>query len=311
MYRAILVPVDGTPFGEHALPLAINAAVRAKAELHLVHVHTSLSASYAEIQLYDLSLEQQIKERQRAYLDGLRQKLADIPGLKVCTALREGDVMEEIRDHLAECGAGLIVMTTHARGALGRFWLGSVADRLVRESPMPVLLVHPRPEAPDLRQDATLKHIVVPLDGSPFAEKILDPGMTLGQLMNADYTLLRVIKAVFPYSYAVEGATMGQMAQSLMDRIDKVHEELKREAHSYLEGVAQRLRGRGLRVKTMVVVDDQPAAGLVHQAVAPAIDAVAIASHGRHGLGRLFQGSVADQVVRHGAVPVLVLTPRE
>ena len=61
--RAILVPVDGSPFGEHALPLAINLAVRAKAELHVVHVHTPLKMSYAEIRLYDETLEGQIRER--------------------------------------------------------------------------------------------------------------------------------------------------------------------------------------------------------------------------------------------------------
>ena len=311
MYRAILVPVDGSPFGEHALPLAINLAVRAGAELHIVHVHTPLKMSYAEIRLYDETLEEQIKERQRAYLEGLRKKLTGISGLAVRTMLRQGDMMGEVRDHLAEYGVGLIVMTTHARGALGRFWLGSVADRLVRESPMPVLLAHPQSKAPDFREGVTLKHIMMPLDGSPFAEKILDPAVNLGRLVDADYTLLRVIKAVFPYPYNVEGATLGQMAQNLMERIDKVQDELKREAHDYLEGVAQRLRGQGLRVKTLVAIDEQPAAGLVHQAVSPVADVLAIASHGRHGLARLFQGSVADQVVRHGTVPVLVYTPKE
>ena len=156
---------------------------------------------------------------------------------------------------------------------VGRFWLGSVADRLVRESPMPVLLVHPRPQAPDFRENVPLKHIMVPLDGSPFAEKILDPAVNLGRLVDADYTLLRVIKAVFPYPYNVEGASLGEMAQNLMDRIDKVQEDLKREAHAYLESVAQRLRNQGFHVKTLVTVDEKPAAGLVHQAVAPVTDA--------------------------------------
>jgi nucleotide-binding universal stress UspA family protein len=311
MYRTILVPVDGSPFGEHALALAIHLAVRAKAELHVVHVHTPLKMSYAEIRLYDETLEGELKEQQRAYLEGLRQKLTAMPGLAVRTMLREGDVVGEVHDHLRECGAGLIVMTTHARGPLGRFWLGSVADRLVREAPMPVVLVHPRPGPADFREVVPLKHIMVSLDGSPFAEKILDSAVNLGRLMDADYTLLRIIKAVFPFPYNVEGTTLGQMAQNLVERIDKVQEELKGDAHNYLEGVAQRLRGQGLRVKTLVAVDDQPAAGLVHQAVAPVADVLAIASHGRHGLGRLFHTSVADQVVRHGNVPVLVFTPKE
>jgi len=308
--KNILVPLDGSPFAEHALPLAVSLARRARFELHLLHVHTPLLSVYTDFHFYDNTLEEQIQLRNKTYLESLRQKLAKAGGVSVAASIREGNVAEEIRTHVAAAGVDLVVSTTHARGPMGRFWLGSVADQLVSDLPVPVLLVHPRPEAPDFQREIVLKHILVPLDGSPLAEQILEPALNLGRLMDADYTLLRVVRAIMPYPYEIEGATMGQMAQNLMDQIDNVHEELKHEAHAYLEGAAKKMGGPGVRVKTQVAVADQPAAAIVQQAVAPVTDTVCLATHGRHGLSRLFLGSVADKVIRNCTVPVLVFRPK-
>src|SRR5262245_10567028 len=121
MYRSIMVPLDGAAFGEHALPLAVSIARRAGAELHLVHVHTPLQAAYAEIQLYDATLDQQLRQREQMYLDGLASRIG-VLGVKVSVFNKTGDVAPTLRDHVQSSGNGLVVMTTHARGAMGRFW---------------------------------------------------------------------------------------------------------------------------------------------------------------------------------------------
>src|SRR5438067_676921 len=113
-------------------------------------------------------------------------------------------------------GADLVVMTTHGRGPLGRLWLGSVADALVRDLAMPLLLVRPQETAPDFKREPLLKHLLLPLDGSPLAEQMLEPAVALGTLMEADYTLLRVIKPVVPIDDRLEGTSAAQLAQSLL-----------------------------------------------------------------------------------------------
>src|SRR5262249_56389554 len=128
-------------------------------------------------------------------------------------------------------------LTTHARGPFGRFWLGSVADKLMRTLPVPVLLVHPKDGAADLQEDRPLQHVLLPLDGSPLAEQMIQPAVALGSVSNADYALLRVVKAIMPSPYAVEGATMAAMAQSMLDRIQQTHDQLRAEAQAYLDGV--------------------------------------------------------------------------
>jgi nucleotide-binding universal stress UspA family protein len=310
MYRSILVPLDGSAFGEHALPLALSVARRAGAELQLLHVHAPLAAVYAEgASFIDSHLEHELKEQQQAYLNGVVRRLKGSADVRIRPILREGPVPPTVRATAESTGAGLVVMTTHGRGALARFWLGSIADQLVRDLPVPLLLVRPGEAAAEFGTEPVLKHLLLPLDGSPLAEGMIEPAVTLGSLMGADYTLLRVVRPALAPPATPEGATLNVGAQSLIDQLAKLTAEVQRDAEAYLERVAGRLRARSLRVRTRIALEDQPAVAILHEAVAPRIDAVALETHGRRGLARLFLGSVADKVIRGASVPVLVHRP--
>ena len=132
-------------------------------------------------------------EGQREYLDTTVKRLAVLHSVPVTSALLESPaIAETLNAHAATTGADLIVMTTHGRGPLSRFWLGSVADELVRRATIPILLVRPQEKAPDLSSEPILRHILIPLDGSALAEQALEPALALGKLMEADYTLVRI-----------------------------------------------------------------------------------------------------------------------
>jgi nucleotide-binding universal stress UspA family protein len=94
-----------------------------------------------------------------------------------------------------------VAMSTHGRGPLSRFWLGSVADALMRRLPVPLLLVRPQEGAPDLSEEPPLRRILIPLDGSALAEEVLAPALALGGLVGAEYTLLWVVRPL-PFSPA-------------------------------------------------------------------------------------------------------------
>jgi nucleotide-binding universal stress UspA family protein len=94
-----------------------------------------------------------------------------------------------------------------------------------------------------------------------------------------------------------------------MERIEKLHADLKKEAGEYLEKVAARLRSDGTKVQTRVAIEDQPGVAILANAKAP-IDMIAIETHGRGGLARLLLGSVADKVIRGSTLPVLVAKPK-
>jgi nucleotide-binding universal stress UspA family protein len=311
MFQSLWVPLDGSKFGEHALPLALGIAQRAGAHLTVAHVHSPLEALYApEGICFDDNLDARIKQGEQAYLDGIVKRLAQASSVQPASILLEGQgIASSLRQAASAKKADLMVMTTHGRGAMGRFWIGSVADQLVRDLPMPLLLVPPQEAAPDFAHPPTLKHMLVPLDGSPLAEQMLESAIALGTLTDADYTLLRVIKPVWPGGYDYSGASLGEEAQSLLSKIDKAQEQLRKEAEAYLERVASRLRSKSLRVRTVVDVAEQPATAVFKEAKGSAIDLVALATHGRRGVSRLFLGSVADKVIRGAGMPVLVHRP--
>ncbi len=309
MLRSILVPLDGSPFGEQALPLALSIARRAGAVLQLVHVHRPVVEAYTEDLSLKHSLDLSIKKNESAYLDLLADRLEAVDAVPVTQVLLQGDVAASLRTMANGTGVDLIVMTTHGRGGLDRLWLGSVADELVREVPAPLLLVRPKKGEADFEADPVLKHILLPLDGSALAEQMLKPAVALGSVMDADYTLLRAIQLPALMGYHWEGHGVGEPAQSVLGEMDRQGNRLRQEARDYLDRVAGDLRARSLSVQTRVVVERQPAAAILDESAGSAFDLIALETHGRRGLSRLVLGSVADKVIRGAALPVLVHRP--
>lgn len=308
MIRTILVPLDGSLFGEQALPLALSIARRAQARLELLHVHTPV-LEYSELLLFDVPLDTKIREQEKLYLKDMVDRLSPETNVKVSTVIKEGHVPEVIKEHAAAMGADMIVMTTHARGPLGRFWMGSVTDRLLRETEVPMLLVHPREGGAEKPiQDIRLTNILVALDGSKFSEGILEHMLPVAQLFEASITLVRVIKPLLPMTMPMGAGSFGEMAHHMTAEVKSLQENLLKEAGSYLEKVANSLRGKGLDVQMRVEVEEQPALAILN---VKGPDLIALETHGRRGLTRFFLGSVADKVLRGSTIPMLVCRPKD
>jgi nucleotide-binding universal stress UspA family protein len=304
MYRTVLVPLDGSAFAEHALPLALSIAGRAGATLRLVRVHVPVATAYGgDEPATDLDLETPVKAAEYAYLEEVSARLGKVCRIRQATALLEGRIADALSEQAVSADADLVVMTTHGRGPLSRFWLGSVADELVRRLSRPLLLVRPDETAPELAHPSALHHVLIPLDGSALAEGILDPALELGRLLEADFTLLRVIEPVI-----LPDARLGGNAASGLNPV--LLQALQSEAQAYLERMAELLRARSVRVQTRVVSNRWAAGAILEEAGAHGLHLIALATHGRSGLARLLLGSVADKVVRGASVPVLLWRSR-
>jgi nucleotide-binding universal stress UspA family protein len=316
MDRSVLVPLDGSEFSEHALPLAVDIVRKAGGTLHLCHVQAPVATVYSETPLFlqdNLAQQMSATERKRlqAYLEGVAGRIRNtVPGIVVTTNLQEGEPAVTLQKHADVAGIDLVLMTSHARGAVGRFWLGSVADELLRHLPVPILVVRPAANLPQVGAEVLPKVIVVPLDGTPLAEQMVRTAADVAKVCDAGLTLLRVIKPVVAMTPPVGGASMGQMAAELIDRLTAVQKELRKEALTYLERVAAPFRAEGLRVTTRVTQDEQPAVAILSEAELEGAGLIALATHGRRGLSRLVLGSVADKVVRAAKMPVLLCRPR-
>jgi len=304
MYRSILVPLDGSAFAEQALPLAVSIARRANATLQLAHVDLVPAPMFVQARNnMESTYDPQVKERTTAYLDDVVWRLSSRAPVPVETALLEGSVTEALEEHVALKGVDLVVMTTHGRGMLTRSLLGSVADKLLRHLPVPVLLVRPRKEPRDLTAEPAPRRVLIPLDGSALGEQILEPALALGGLTQAEYTLLDIVEPML-----VLGDEMGAFATGAAAAA--IHAQLPEEGRKYLSGVVQRLAARGLTVQSKIAVDQAATEAILEEATTGGYDLIALATHGRGGLARLLLGSVADKVLRGATVPVLVYRPQ-
>ena len=275
----------------------------------MAHVHSPLQGQTGVRGYAETSLDLTLKQHRSGYLDTVVAWLTARSGLPVTSVLLEGNIAEALCEQASARGADLVVMTTHGRGPVARSWLGSVADELVRRLPMPVLLVRPGEEKVDLDREQTLRHILIPLDGSTLAEKILKPALALGSLMGADYWLLRVIGPAVLGAHEAAPAATNEAGQRWLRQLQVFHEQDRVEAQTYLRRMAERLRAQSLHVETHVAVEEQPAIAISKHVAKHPTDLIALETHGRGGVPRLFLGSVADKVLRGAGVPVLVQRP--
>ncbi|HEU4643110.1 MAG TPA: universal stress protein [Gemmatimonadaceae bacterium] len=301
MLHTILVPLDGSDFAEHALPLAITLGRRGAA-VHLVRVHLR-SGEHATARLAEL--DDLMHKVELQYLEQLLERLAR-SGASLTFSVADGSVVSCLEEAAEAQRADLIVMTTHGRTGMSRAWIGSVADQLMRRSTVPVLLLRPTSKPADPLAGRELGSILVPLDGSPRAEEILEHAADLADMLGARITLLNVIGPVIlpmhPYAYI---AVPLALDRELL-RAQTVHSD------AYLRSIAERLRSRhpGLEVRKEVQVAENAAAGILERARSASFDLVAMTTRA-HGLSRLLVGGVADKVMRGTRLPLLLYSPPE
>jgi nucleotide-binding universal stress UspA family protein len=302
--RSVLVPLDGSPFAEQALPWAAAIAVAALARLRLTLVHQSPSPPPLDEgtrRLYT-RIELALRKSEREYLAKVADRLRQQHGAHVAKATLQGAPAPALVRYVREVEPEIVVMTTHGAGGIRRAWIGSVADQLVRSLETPLLLIRPREGEPVADQVAGTREILVALDGSRRAEAALPPAATLAMLLQARLALIRVVHPIVRLTDPVRRFPLG------------FDEELTRlgraEAQDYLEGVAERLSEAGAPASGVTVLGSSVFEAIQDAARAPGTGMIALASHGRGGVPRLVLGSVADKLVRGGELPVLVTRPR-
>jgi nucleotide-binding universal stress UspA family protein len=288
MYRAILVPVDGSPLGERPLPYVRLIARAAGATIKLIDVLPRSGEARAQRDAGEVQLHHAVE----TYLADLVRRAAG--DLDVETIVVEGDPATEIVQAAQEGQADLIVVSTHGRSGFGRWIYGSVADALLRQAPTPVLLVPAgrRFHWPDSRSPRSL----VPLDSSAFAEAVLDPADELAETLRAELVLVRVVEPRLTTYVDPTGHALVDPTQELAG------------AAAYLEGIATRLRSRSRVVGTMEDFGGV-AEGILNAARESEADLIAMTTHGRDGLSRVVLGSHASSLVQRADVPLLLVRP--
>lgn len=304
MFTSIAVPLDGSAFGDLALPYAVSLARRGGATLQLMHVHRSSMPGAALEPLPQYRFEDVVEAdeatdsaaflRESRRLREIAQLLADEHGLVVSSCILHGSPADALAERAQTSGASLIVMATHAAGGVLHAWLASTSDAVARDSALPVLLVQPGAGATPPDGDVRFRRMLVPLDGSSFSEAIVAPAVDLARLMGAEITLLHVASPA-------DGPWLRSRSRAPGESPDYVE--------AYLESLVETLPPQRPPVRIRVVAHWSPARAILDELEQGDYDLVAMASHGRGGVRPLLLGSTADRVLRGTRLPVLLVCP--
>ncbi len=289
--RSVVVPLDGSAFSLQALPAALGLVASAGGSLQLLYVHPSAppaldARSVAET---TAAIERQLQRLAATLRAGSKGA--------VSVAVREGRPAEAIAAFARETAADLIALTTHGRGGLSRLWLGSVADELLRVSDIPVLAIRPARRAGAGTRPRRFRHVLVPLDGSGLAERVLP---SLARVIEGSTARVTVLRVLTPHRTIARPAPVTRV-----DRADLARQ--RQEAQHYLEGVVARLRRDGIRASWRVVAGPDPARAIIRAAAGA--DVIAMTTHVKGRVARFLRGSVCDKVLR-GATRAAVLLTR-
>jgi nucleotide-binding universal stress UspA family protein len=297
-FRGVLVPFDGSELAEQALSVGAALAQRAGAALHLVWVEQPAATIVSEPGPQTLAAPQQTRTEMLHYLESLAEAtVAARPGT-VRTAVLEGQVPEALGGYAAREDIGLIVLTTHGRGGLARWWLGSVADQLLRQSATPLLLLHPS----ELPQPTRFGLVLVGLDGET-DRRVLSVALAFGALSaTASYTLTTVIEPEIPLV-----TPLAMYPHHLGPNWDERRVE---EARARLAGLADQLQRGGHRAVWKVVEGRGIADCVLDLGRALGAECLVVGTHGLTGIERMMLGSVAAKILRGARVPVLVVPVR-
>ncbi len=283
MLSRIVIPIDGSTTAERIFDYVAPIARRTHSQVVLVTVfgmgHTVMMPGL---------IDDTIEHLEREANAGLDRAAAELHrrGVDVTTQTRFGSPAMAILETVESERASLVAMTTHGRTGLSRWLMGSVAESVVRHSPVPVLVLRATDDvaladSPAPRIEPSVpRRILVPLDGSEAAGHISPFVIAIAKLCGAKVDLLHVARPALARNPAAEG---------------------------HLRYAAQEFVEHGIDVETHVRHSEHVAPAIRSCAEQLRCDIVAMPTHGYAGLSRLVMGSVTESVLRACPIPILVV----
>ena len=301
-FRSILVPLDGSALAEKALAAALQLA-RAMAgradatsvRLILLRVVGPVALVAADPMLYDELMRMGVDEAQ-AYLKTVVETV-DAGPVQVAVQAVSGAPADAIVHYAEEHGVDLIVMSSHGRTGSSRWVYGSVAEKVLLHAPCATVIIRAHVAVAMFQN----RKILVPLDGSPLAERALEPALVIADAMQSDVTLLRVApgRETLPQSISPSGEDLG-VARDIAAAQEQA------EAEAYLQRIYSARANRHLFFDVVTTGGDI-ADAIVSYADERHVDLIVMSSHGRSGIGRWLHGSVAEKVLRGADCATLII----
>lgn len=295
-FERILVPVDFSADSERAARFGNAVAESHGGQLTLLHVQPLPGFSMLSVEPIYVSPDviEKLQHTQKGVLEermnAMEQQLAGGP--RIDAVLKRGDVVDGIVSYASELASDLIVVGSHGRGAT-RLLLGSVSEKVSREAPCPVLV----PRGERVPERGRFRRIVVGVDYSRFSAplcrlsaSLLEPGGSL-ELYHAWEEL----------HHSAFDLDMGEQQE-----VFTVMEKGRAQHAHFLEAFASELDLGDVEVRTSIG-GGSPPSSILDRAHDIDADLIAVGAHARERVSERFLGTVADRVLRHADLPVLML----
>jgi nucleotide-binding universal stress UspA family protein len=298
MYTRMLIPLDGSKLAENVLPYARVMARALDLRVELVSVVDSMdfarTTHAGHVRDFDPLIEAATQEGKR-YLEGTARSFG---GTEVNYAVERGLADQIIIEKAARDKGTLIAMATRGRSGIHRWLMGSVAEKVLRGATNPLLLVRGDEEGKS-DGEATLKSIVVPLDGSKMAETVLPRAVDLAKKLGLEIVLTR--------AYQIPLSAYGGADTAFIPNNEGLLTLVREEAGAYLETKVNELHQNGVEKVSSILLVGSGADEIIDLARGTPDNLIAMCTHGRSGVKRWALGSVTEKVVRHSGDPVLVV----
>lgn len=301
MFRKILVPLDGSQLSERALQIAQQILPRTNPELFLIHVIDPSTESAAHMH--------------RTYLDGLadasrqnisQEILKSQKGIKVIPVLLHGDPATEIIDFAQANQVSLIIMSTRNRTGIRRWALGSVSEKVYRQTMCPCILIGADGDSKAIQPRRPIGRILVPIGRTGDEQKFMSYVDAFDTRIISEVVFLQAVPPIISIDKAEYQKAAHEFTESAY--VDRLEQSRKEEALKHLSTFIQVIKSKGIAT-TAVAVIGSTADSILKYAKETNVDLIVLPAEGQSAFGHWILGKLAKTLLREGRTPVFIVKP--
>ncbi len=294
--RKLLVPLDGSLLAEFVLPVAAQLARKIHGSITLIHVVEKKPPEKIHGQRHLRNASQA-----ESYLRATASSRI-FQGIDVSFHVHEAgvrDVSQSISDHTEELNQDMVIMCTHGSSGLHHLLFGSIAQQVISFGNAPVLLINPAPD--EAGTTHSFSNFLIPLDGNPEHEQVLDYASVLARMCGARIHLLIAVPQF--------GTMSGEMTPAnrfLPGTTAKMMDMIVSDAKDYLDRLLSKIELSDIEVTTSTS-RSAPADAIAETAGEIGADLIILATHGKKGTEAFWNGSVTPKISKSSKIPLLLV----
>lgn len=298
--KNLLIPLDGSTLAEAVLPYTAQLAKKLNVEVTLLHIIETDAPDKIHGQMHLTKPAQAEK-----YLLSI-SSLEIFKNVGVEFHVHEmsvNDVAKSISEHSKELKQDLVVLCTHGKSGIHELIFGTIAQQVISLGITPVLLINPLQIYP--AEGCRFEKFLIPLDGNPEHEHVLDYAVKLAKLCDAAIHLFAAIPRF--------GTMSGEVTQAnrlLPGTTSRMMDMIVSDAEEYLIKLKEKLEQSGLKVTASYSRSD-PSDAITEAAEKNNADLIILATHGKKGAEAFWEGSITPKISKTSRIPLLLIPVKQ